>query len=1097
MWKNSIVVFIVFFLVVFTDAEETGSVIAKVDGSAIYSNQVNLSVLGSETLQQKTDRLDGLINNIIIKNEIKRLKLNVTDEEANKRLDDLFKKNGIDEATANKMIAETKQTVLAMEEWYKDKSKEDEIYSKMLKGKISLETWKGWQKTYPTPEKLEQVKKQIPTGFADMKKRSLESLKKDMLHEKLMTLISKNVEDPNKATFLQQKWLLNKKKAATIQILNEELKKAWLLKLKKRQMLTFFKESKVKEEKAKAAENALLKKSPYFPAKVFLRDQKLLVTAVHFSADGILWVGTEENGVFAIHVKDPDAKILHWKYEDGLAENAVCSIASDLQGRIWVGHYRKGVSVFSEGKWERYGVDRGPLGTHVIDIAVCPKSGDVWLATDLGLTRYAPRLKQWDYFTRMDGLPEDAVSCVAVDSEGCVYAGFQSKGLVFSNVQDNKSWTLVSAPKGFGEHQFWEQPLTFKGKGLPSNRMNAFAVSPKGLVYAATQSGLAWQTALGVNDWSFLRGESYQQQIDGLFVPAQYERRRAEKFTAAYKKIPECKNKKYMMPTIYSWMEAPKYEKPNPEKDHLFPEDIIEDLAIDSNGVLYTTSRSGGGVFMVTPDGESLQMPRGELPDLAARIERARYKKMQKNPLTEKPFPKKQFWKGGNFNNVKTLTVNQNYLAAGFYPGGVAVWKRKTPLNETKIVESKKASFPKPAQVVSTETLKAWKEKIDALAERTETNKAWVAFLEEDTRTMGDWLGRYGRLWTLLCAIAAPRDQQITWVGNNSIANELKAYSGIGPNRMNRNDSARRWLHGLNFDNDRRVLFNPSAGVRRQSSWNDNGGAYPPYLAGPDLWAKLHVPKGLFRLTFYFRNKDSELLNNSRRDLSIRFFSGLEQLHEFYRHQPLLETRVSKFRNGIYKSFLIQGGQIYWVQIGARYGFNAELCSIMFDRLSDDYIDPTIKEQVPYLREGKSFFRYGNIHYTLPENASEKLKAADALWNTLETAWQKKGIEKWQRKMRLQAYRAALSEHVNQPQEQKTIDRLLYVWRFKLRLWTLSDRAEFDEVIDIARKDIKTRENIFNPDKRSEKFKARWSPSKKKYTSRLERLPREKTTKKE
>ena len=877
-------------------------------------------------------------------------------------------------------------------------------------------------------------------------------------------------------------------------IVSESQKK---LDLKKKQMLARFEKSKAKEEKAKAEENTLSEKSSYFPAKVFLRNQKLLVTAVHFSTNGILWVGTEERGVFAINVKNPKAKILHWKYEDGLAENAVCSIASDLQGRIWVGHYRKGVSIFSGDKWERYGVDRGPLGAHVMDIAVCPKSGDVWLATDLGLTRYAPCSKRWDYFTRMNGLPEDAVNCVTVDSRGRVYAGFQSKGLVFSGERGSKPWQFVSAPKGFGEHQFWEQPLTFKGKGLPSNRINAFAVSPKGLVYVATQSGLAWQITHGTNDWTFVRGKSYQQQIKGLFVPARYERRRAKKFSAFYKNYPGYENRGYKMPTIYPWMEAPKYKKPNPKKDRLFPEDIIQDLAVDSKGVLYTTSRSGGGVFMVTPFGESIRMPRGELPDLAARIERTRYKKMKKDPLTGKPFPKKQFWKGGAFDNVKTLTVSPNYLAAGFYPGGVAVWKRKIPLREKAIIKNKKAPFPKPAQVVSTKTLKAWEEKIKALPERKEEGKAWVAFLEEDTRTMGDWLGRYGRLWTLLCAVASPRDQLITWVGNNSIGNELKAYSGIGPNRMNKNDSARRWLHGLNFDNNRRVLFNPSAGVRRQSSWDDHGEAYPPYLAGPDLWAKLRIPKGLFRLTFYFQNKDSEVRDNSRRDFLIRFYSGYNQLHEFYRHQPLLETRVTKFRNGIYKSFLIQGGQVYWVQIAARYGINAELCSIMFDRLSDDYIDPTIKEKVPYLREGKTFFRYGNIHYTLPKNASEKLKAAYALWNTLEKSWQKKGIEKWQRQIRLQAYRVALNEHVNKLQEQKTLDRLLYVWRFNLRLWTLSDRAEFDEVIDIARKDIKTRENIFNPDKRSKKFKARWSLPKKQYISRIEKMTEEKIAKKE
>ncbi len=197
--------------------------------------------------------------------------------------------------------------------------------------------------------------------------------------------------------------------------------------------------------------------------------------------------------------------------KDGLGDDAVYALAADTRGRVWVGHLRNGVSVFDGTVWKNYGPLDGPLGQHVYRIAVCPASaarggGDVWIATELGLSRYSDVTRSWTYILPGQGLPADPC-CIAFDHFGDIYVGTQCHGIAMAQAdEDYKSWHTVTGPE--------QQPAASNGKGLPGNLINDILVAHDGTILAATTRGLARSADRGAT-WTFRRGADWIAKREG------------------------------------------------------------------------------------------------------------------------------------------------------------------------------------------------------------------------------------------------------------------------------------------------------------------------------------------------------------------------------------------------------------------------------------------------------------------------------------------------------------------------------------------------------------------------------------------------------
>jgi hypothetical protein len=223
-----------------------------------------------------------------------------------------------------------------------------------------------------------------------------------------------------------------------------------------------------------------------------------------------------------------------------------------------------------------------------------------------------------------------------------------------------------------------------------------------------------------------------------------------------------------------------------------------------------------------------------------------------------------------------------------------------------------------------------------------------VAALDDDWRTQGDWLGRYGRYWATLAAFFHPIPEDYIWgAGWEPIDYKLT----MGPSHS-AGDSLRYWMQWRYTDNPR-VLEMPAAYTssriqkhyttwaqdRRETEVDDHGENYPPDMNGPNIYATLTVPEGLYYLSLYDFNKDGHDGDNRNRDyrLSVRVHSGmtLEDVRGFDAQPELAHGRIRDFWGGVWKRFLVRGPVTLTAEVNRNSSHNAILPAVMLDLVDE------------------------------------------------------------------------------------------------------------------------------------------------------------------
>ncbi|MDR2643657.1 MAG: hypothetical protein LBC74_12780 [Planctomycetaceae bacterium] len=259
--------------------------------------------------------------------------------------------------------------------------------------------------------------------------------------------------------------------------------------------------------------------------------------------------------------------------KNGLGDNNAYALAIDKLGRLWVGHLNTGVSIFNEKDWKNYDVVDCPIGERIFDIKVCPKDGDVWMATSAGISRYKIDKDEWEHLTREDGLPEDQASVLAFKNDGTLIVGTKCHRLsIFTRNSNNGNYYFsknIIAPDRFGPDNCSPVPFTPMGNNLstnksnmPSNLINDIIVTNnagKETIYIATNAGLVKMNDQ-FKELLFWRGRDYANKIRGLYGGA-----------------PK------------GWQQAPKEIM-----DQLLLEDYLTCLAEDEQGVIWIGTRQNG-----------------------------------------------------------------------------------------------------------------------------------------------------------------------------------------------------------------------------------------------------------------------------------------------------------------------------------------------------------------------------------------------------------------------------------------------------------------------------------------------------------------------
>jgi hypothetical protein len=617
------------------------------------------------------------------------------------------------------------------------------------------------------------------------------------------------------------------------------------------------------------------------------------------------------------------------------------------------------------------------------------------MATSAGISRYKIDSDNWEHFTREDGLLEDQASVLAFKNDGTLIVGTQCHGLAIFNRTfkgDYKHSKNIVAPDRFGPNNCSPVPLTPRGIGLPSNLINDVLVT-KNLetetIWIATNAGLVKANS-DFKKIEYWRGKDYDDKVKGLYGG------------------------------------VPKDWKPAPKEiiDQLLPEDYLTCLAEDDQGVIWMGTRQSG--FKIA-DPQTGKQTSGD--------------------------PKKM----GLPDNfiTKILMFSEGDYWVGFYGGGIIEPTKpyklvdrkplKTKFNKQKIFSVAQNNFPKLPSPIKPPTIDdLYKMQLKLGRFSTAMPKIYADYLSEDWKTQGNGMGRTFRNWAILCGASSPMDLHIA---NSTIC---EVYPFIGPNRQP-NDDVRHWVHWISTNNPK-VLWNPYAGSRRQSEWDDHGEAYPLYVDGPDVWYILKIPHaGAFKVGMYFLNKDGHGGMNRIRDYVIEFYHSPLARYDKHEDRKILGTigetsvrtteqlarcRVSNFWGGVHKQFIVKGQANYLIKVRRNYSFNAIISSVTVDKLVGKQIDN--EESVPGLHDVKYNMPSLPNHYE--DHYSYRIAK---LWNTLDKKYDRIGNAKIQRKFRIAAYQAANSI-ADDGEKQK---QLAYCLKWRLNQWDDEQRKEWDETM--------------------------------------------------
>ena len=695
----------------------------------------------------------------------------------------------------------------------------------------------------------------------------------------------------------------------------------------------------------------------------------------------------------------------------------ITALASDGEGSVFVGTADEGIltySRFDNRETWRHPRDNGDGGRSLANNYVCAFAVDhrnrTWAGNVKEGVSVSPGYRQGFRvnYGKLNGPLGSHVGAVAVSPlSGDVWMGTEAGVSIYND--STHAWSYIT-----------------RAEGLPSDQICAIAFERSGRVWLGTESdGLAWADASdNFKTWHHLDGPlTVPEKSQGAGLPSAqisaltvmhdgtvcigtpnglaWSRDAGQSWTwARGQNWQERKN------DLYRFVEngAPAREKSeSDEADNgidLGSEDYVSCLSEDIFGRLWVSHRKTG-----------LEV-RDQTLRKIVRSDRS-------------------------MDYVKTILPLDSNVLIGTFGRGLIVQPMTadaaTPLTRVKdeiwltpALNAAPAPWPAAANNPTTKQLQELLP--DAGAKATPLQAGDAIALSDDWQTQGDWFGRYGRGVGVLCATQT--------IADDTIGQPDYHIDGENGPHQNREDGMRRYVARERWD-DPRVLYNPMLGYRRQAEWNDHGEAYPQTQQGPDLWVKIEVPDGVYRLSFYFFNNDWDDGFNAERDYQLELKNQGDNVEDAYNAPTIARGRVHDFSGGVYKRFLIQGAHTYWMRIVRNGSFNTILSGVFIDKVSQ----PGPIDYLPLLATGNidilpPSFAPADFDEDVPAKAKPLWQAAVDLTQSADASLQVGALTRegvlTQQKHRLLALRALMNRQLAPMRTAQ--------WRWKLPLWTEEDR---------------------------------------------------------
>lgn len=134
---------------------------------------------------------------------------------------------------------------------------------------------------------------------------------------------------------------------------------------------------------------------------------------------------------------------------DGLAHNGVVSVdVSPVTGDVWIGTLG-GLSRFSAGKFDTFNQFNSGMPNDLV-YNVCCYGKDVWVSTGGGAGRYDTQTKQWEIFTELNAPMHEPWTYAASAGKGMVWIAAWGGGVIEYN-PETKQFRDYTDPDGFME----------------------------------------------------------------------------------------------------------------------------------------------------------------------------------------------------------------------------------------------------------------------------------------------------------------------------------------------------------------------------------------------------------------------------------------------------------------------------------------------------------------------------------------------------------------------------------------------------------------------------------------------------------------------
>ncbi len=180
------------------------------------------------------------------------------------------------------------------------------------------------------------------------------------------------------------------------------------------------------------------------------------------SPDGAVWGGSEERGVFRLK----DGRFEYFGAAQGLPADRARAVLVDGSGRVWVGWHGGGLGVYEDGAWTRFDPAEHGYNPRVRALYQ-DEGGGVVVGTDRGV--YLVKDGRVAPFLNRANLRAQAVNAIAPDGDG---------GLMFAT---QRSGAICWRKDGF-------EYLT-RSEGLPGNAILSLLRDHEGFLWFGTQGG--------------------------------------------------------------------------------------------------------------------------------------------------------------------------------------------------------------------------------------------------------------------------------------------------------------------------------------------------------------------------------------------------------------------------------------------------------------------------------------------------------------------------------------------------------------------------------------------------------------------------------